>query len=241
MQATAGLAAAGVLTAALLCSCSAMTLAPGAEAIVLTTNPEDVQNCTAAGYIRVSDSVMNSDVATSMRNQALAFAADRVLLLDNWQNAVAYRCSGHVASGENVSVAKVPAAVPAQSTSAPVAVSAAKAERGDIDWRIAALGTVTPVSTVTVRAQVSGQLQQLALREGQWVHAGDFLAQIEPATYQTALDQAQGLLRRDQALLAGARLELKHAVPQQAELQLAKVQQYMGSVDADEPRSPLPS
>lgn len=124
----------------------------------------------------------------------------------------------------------------------PVAVSAVPAVSGDIVLRIPALGTVTPLATVTVKTQISGYLQQIAFKEGQLVRKGDFLAQIDPRPYQAALDQAKGNLSRDEALLADARLDLKRyedlikqdAVSgQQLDTQRATVAQYVGTVESD--------
>ncbi len=125
---------------------------------------------------------------------------------------------------------------------APIAVSVARATSGDIAVRIPALGTVTPLAVVTVKTQVTGQLQTIAFKEGQLVHKGQFLAQIDPRPYQAALDQARGNLSRDQALLADAHLDLKRyedlikqdAVSgQQLDTQRATVAQYEGAVAAD--------
>jgi len=91
----------------------------------------------------------------------------------------------------------------------PVPVAVAKAAYGDIQLRVPALGTVTPLATVTVRTQISGILQTVAFTEGQIVRAGDLLAQIDPRPYEAAVQQMQGNLARDQALLADARLDLK--------------------------------
>ncbi|HET9390911.1 MAG TPA: MdtA/MuxA family multidrug efflux RND transporter periplasmic adaptor subunit [Steroidobacteraceae bacterium] len=125
----------------------------------------------------------------------------------------------------------------------PVAVSVATVTAGSIDMRIPALGTVTPLATVTVRTQISGQLQKIAFQEGQLVHAGDFLAQIDPRPYEAALAQARGNLRRDQALLADARLDLKRfeelitedsIAQQQLDTQRALVDQDSGVVESDQ-------
>ncbi len=126
---------------------------------------------------------------------------------------------------------------------APVAVAVATAARGDIQLRIPALGTVTPLATVTVRTQISGVLQSILFTEGQVVHRGDSLAQIDPRPYEAALQQMQGNLRRDRALLADAKLDLKRyeglvkedsIAQQQLDTQRALVDQYNGTIESDE-------
>jgi membrane fusion protein, multidrug efflux system len=125
----------------------------------------------------------------------------------------------------------------------PVAVSVATAVSGDIQVKIPALGTVTPLATVTVRTQITGTLQKILFTEGQIVHQGDSLAQIDPRPYEAALQQMEGNLKRDQALLADARLDLKRyeglvkedsIAQQQLDTQRALVDQYIGTVQADE-------
>lgn len=87
-------------------------------------------------------------------------------------------------------------------------VGAATIGRGNIQVVLSALGTVTPLATVTVKTQIAGQLVQIAFKEGQLVQKGDFLAQIDPRPYQVALEQAQAALARDQATLRGAQVDL---------------------------------
>jgi multidrug efflux system membrane fusion protein len=125
----------------------------------------------------------------------------------------------------------------------PMPVVAAKIEAGDLDVVLNALGTVTPLNVVTVRTQIAGQLTQVAFREGQTVKKGDFLAEVDPRPYQHALDQAQGQLQRDQALLKNAQidvvryrtlLEQDSIAQQQLATQDSLVHQYEGTVKTDQ-------
>jgi membrane fusion protein, multidrug efflux system len=90
----------------------------------------------------------------------------------------------------------------------PIAVGVAKVSTGDVPITINALGTVTPLATVTVHPQINGPLVKIAFTEGQIVKAGELLAEIDPRPFQAALDQAVGQLKRDQALLANAKIDL---------------------------------
>ncbi|MGA2778755.1 MAG: efflux RND transporter periplasmic adaptor subunit [Steroidobacteraceae bacterium] len=126
---------------------------------------------------------------------------------------------------------------------APVAVALATASIGEILVRIPALGTITPLATVTVRTQISGILQKIVFTEGQLVRQGDLLAQIDPRPYEAAVQQMRGNLRRDQALLADAKLDLNRydalvkedsIAVQQLDTQKALVDQYEGTIESDE-------
>src|SRR5437764_8964776 len=90
------------------------------------------------------------------------------------------------------------------STSGPMAVVADPAQQGMIDISLDELGTVTPLATVTVRTQISGQLMKILFQEGQTVRQGDLIAEIDSRPYELALGQMQGQLARDQALLKNA-------------------------------------
>jgi membrane fusion protein, multidrug efflux system len=90
-----------------------------------------------------------------------------------------------------------------------LAVGVARVTSGDVPITLDSLGTVTPLATVTVHPQVTGPLVKIDFDEGQQVKAGDVLAEIDPRPFQAALDQAQGQLQHDQALLANARVDLE--------------------------------
>jgi membrane fusion protein, multidrug efflux system len=124
----------------------------------------------------------------------------------------------------------------------PTLVVPATAAKGEIDVTLDALGTVSSLSTVTIRTQISGQLVSIRFKEGDEVKAGDLLAEIDSRPYQAALDQAKGALVRDQALLKGAEVDLaryqglaaQNAVAHQTlDTQVALVAQYRGTVEAD--------
>src|SRR5229473_3440163 len=115
----------------------------------------------------------------------------------------------------------------------------AAGQQGNISITVDALGTVTPVATVTVRTQISGQLMKILFEEGQTVKKGDLLAQVDSRPYEHALAQAQGQLQRDQALLKNAELDLaryrklvaQDSIPhQQLDTQDALVRQLQGTV-----------
>jgi multidrug efflux system membrane fusion protein len=89
-----------------------------------------------------------------------------------------------------------------------VPVSAVVAKRGDLNRYLTAIGTVTAFNTVTVKTRVDGQIVKVAFTEGQTVHQGDLLVEIDPRQYQAALDQAIGTLAKDQATLLNAQITL---------------------------------
>jgi membrane fusion protein, multidrug efflux system len=89
-----------------------------------------------------------------------------------------------------------------------VPVAVGTATKGDIGVYVEALGTVTPVYTVTVTSRVQGQIMDVYYREGQMVHKGDPLLEIDPRPYQAAVTQAEGQLAHDQAVLSEAHIDL---------------------------------
>jgi membrane fusion protein, multidrug efflux system len=124
-----------------------------------------------------------------------------------------------------------------------VPVVAAKARRGNIGVYITGLGSVTPVFTDMVKSRVDGQLMKVHYNEGDLVHEGDLLVEIDPRPYQVMLEQAQGQLLRDQATLDNAHVDLdrytkllaQNAIPeQQLATQKAAVVQAEGVVKTDQ-------
>lgn len=125
---------------------------------------------------------------------------------------------------------------------AAIPVDAAAAYRGSLPiYENALLGTVTSLQAVTVHTRVDGQLVKVAFVEGQIVHQGDLLAQIDPNPYKAQLEVAQGQLAKDVASLKDAQLDLnryKEAplayTQQQIDTQQALVEQDTGIVKSDQ-------
>ncbi len=123
----------------------------------------------------------------------------------------------------------------------PVVVSTA--QRGDLPVYFNGLGTVTAFNTVTVRSRVDGQLVSVAFKEGQFVHQGDLLAQIDPRPFQVQLEQALGQLAKDQAQRKDAEVNFERfkllfkegVIPQQQlDTQGALVGQVDGAITSDQ-------
>jgi multidrug efflux system membrane fusion protein len=125
----------------------------------------------------------------------------------------------------------------------PVAVVAAVAKNRNVPIYLSALGSVIPQYSVTVRTQINGILMQVPFKEGQMVKKGDLLAQIDSRPYEALLTQYQGDLKRDTALLANAKIDLKRyqtlwkqdSVSQQVlATQISLVEQYEGAIKIDQ-------
>lgn len=121
-------------------------------------------------------------------------------------------------------------------------VGVAKVEAIDFPVMLDALGTVVPAATVTVRPQVGGVLQKILFREGETVHAGQVLAQIDPRPFDIAVMQASGTRQRDEAQLSSARVTLQRfqgllaqdsIARQEVDTQSALVKQLEGTITSD--------
>src|ERR1700689_1990809 len=114
-------------------------------------------------------------------------------------------------------------------------VVAVQAVKGNIGVYVTGLGAITPIYTVTVKSRVDGQLMSVHFKEGDLVNQGDPLIEIDPRPYTAVVEQIDGQLTRDQALLANSRIDLaryetllaQDAIPEQMlATQRALVKQY---------------
>jgi len=127
----------------------------------------------------------------------------------------------------------------------PTPVRTVTADTGSLGLHLRAIGTATPLRTVTVRSRVEGELIEVLFQEGQQVQAGQLLARIDPRPYQIALAQAQGQQQQNLAQLRNAELDLKRyqtlykqdsIARQQLDSQQALVRQYQGTTKIDQAR-----
>src|SRR5712675_1113327 len=125
----------------------------------------------------------------------------------------------------------------------PAPIVAGTVAQHDVPIYLTGVGTVIAYNTDVVRAQIQGQIISINFTEGQTVHAGDLLAQIDPRPYQALIDQYTGNLERDQAQLINAQANLTRysqlgdkgwATPQLIETQKAQVGQLQAAIKADQ-------
>jgi membrane fusion protein, multidrug efflux system len=125
----------------------------------------------------------------------------------------------------------------------PVPIVAGAVVQHDVPIYLSGVGTVIAYNTDVVRAQIQGQLISINFTEGQTVHAGDLLAQIDPRPYQALIDQYVGNLQRDQAQLVNAQANLTRytqlgdkgwATPQLIETQKAQVGEVQAAIKTDQ-------
>lgn len=125
----------------------------------------------------------------------------------------------------------------------PTPVRVVTATRGPLDLEIKALGTVTPLRTVTVRSRVEGELVRIAFTEGEQVRAGQLLAEVDPAPFKVQLAQAEGMQKQNLAELENTRIQLRRfrdlaggnyvSAQQVADLE-AQVRQFEGRREVDQ-------
>ena len=124
----------------------------------------------------------------------------------------------------------------------PIPVTVVAVVRENVPMYLTALGTVQALNTVTVVPQVSGQLVSINFREGHELKQGDLIAQIDPRTFQAALEQAIGKQQQDAALLSAAQYTLhsyeglsrqQFVAAQTLQAQQQTVHQYQAAVAAD--------
>ncbi|MFN8009974.1 MAG: MdtA/MuxA family multidrug efflux RND transporter periplasmic adaptor subunit [Holophagaceae bacterium] len=125
----------------------------------------------------------------------------------------------------------------------PVPVVVAPVRVADFQVRLSGLGTVTPLNTVTVRSRVDGQILRVAFTEGQFVHEGDLLVEIDPRPFQVQLTQAEGQRAKDEAALKNAKADLQRfrtlldqgiLARQQVDTQTATVDQFEAALRSDQ-------
>lgn len=125
----------------------------------------------------------------------------------------------------------------------PVPVTVAAVTAQDVPIYLDGIGTVQAFNTVQIRAQVNGTLLALPVLEGQEVQKGDIIAQIDPAPYKAALDQALAQRAKNVALLKNAQRNLRRyqtleeksfAAVRQVDDQQALVDTAIANIQADD-------
>jgi len=130
-----------------------------------------------------------------------------------------------------------------QATAAATPVSVVPVMKKSLTVSVTGLGTVTAFNTVTVRSRVDGPIQKILFTEGQKVNEGDVLVEIDPRSFEVALQQAKGTQAQNAALLANAKRDLQRyqtlfkqdsIARQQVDTQQSLVRQYEGQAQTNQ-------
>jgi membrane fusion protein, multidrug efflux system len=126
----------------------------------------------------------------------------------------------------------------------PVPVFATAVKAANVPIIVRGIGTVQAFNTVTVKSRVDGNIVKVGFHQGQFVHKGDLLFQIDPRPYQAQLEQARANKAKDEANLANAKQNLARdaallpshfaVTQQQYDTQKALVAQLTAAIEADQ-------
>ncbi|MFN8603012.1 MAG: MdtA/MuxA family multidrug efflux RND transporter periplasmic adaptor subunit [Candidatus Binatia bacterium] len=180
----------------------------------------------------MSDGIPRPVRSTGMtRRRWIVLAVLAIAALGGWRIAsTAARDDGATAHGREAAARAIP-------------VRAVAARDGDVHVWLDGIGTVTALATVTVRTRVDGELVAVHFREGDTVQQGTLLAEIDPRPFNVQLEQAEGQMARDRALLENAKVDLQryrtlvkqNSVPkQQLDTQDSLVRQYDAALASDQ-------
>lgn len=147
--------------------------------------------------------------------------------------------------GVGVALHETDTPAPAATPPAPVRVPvvATNVASGDFPIYLRGVGTVIAYNNVIIRSQITGQLVKISFQQGQTVHKGDVLAEIDPRLYQAQLDQMIANRERDQAQLVNAQANLDRytqlgtkgfATPQLIETQKAQFGELQAAIKSDD-------
>ncbi|WP_052401592.1 efflux RND transporter periplasmic adaptor subunit [Muricoccus aerilatus] len=129
-------------------------------------------------------------------------------------------------------LAQAPATPPGQEGGPPVSVAVAPATVGAVPVEVTANGTAQPISVISVRSRVDGQIERLHVEEGQLVKAGDLLFTLDSRTAQAQLAQQEANLARDRAQLERAQSDARRYASLRSDAYASAQRAEQASADA---------